>query len=175
MDLPGETQAAAQSIADNGGVYLVPAFVGLSAPYWQPNARAAIVGLTPSSTREHIIRAALESIGYQVRDAIDLMSTAGGVKLQQIYGDGGMVANTFLMQFVADVCGLTVEASEVPELSALGAAQAGLLGMSFFADITALTAIRLPTVRYVPQAAATLVENWYQGWLVARTACLVTI
>lgn len=79
IDTPQETESLAQSVSDNGGVYLVPAFVGLSAPYWQPNARAAIVGLSPSATREHIVRAALESIAYQVRDVIDLMSRVDGV------------------------------------------------------------------------------------------------
>ena len=167
IDTPQETEALAQSVPDNGGVYLVPAFVGLSAPYWQPNARAAIVGLSPSATREHIVRAALESIAYQVRDVIDLMSRAAGVQLQQIHGDGGMVSNAFLMQFVADVCRLTVEAAAIPELSALGAALAGGLGLGIYANIEALNALPLPTIRYTPQADAATVEGWYQGWLAA--------
>jgi glycerol kinase len=167
IDSPKETEALALAVPDNGGVYLVPAFVGLSAPYWQPNARAAIVGLTPAATREHIVRAALESIAYQVRDVIDLMSRAAGIRLQEIHGDGGMVSNHFLMQFVADVCRLVVCASEVPELSALGAAQAGMLGMSLYEDVNALNALVLPTVSYAPAQAESMVEAWYQGWLAA--------
>ena len=152
IDQPAETQALAEAVPDNGGVYFVPAFVGLSAPYWQPNAQAAIVGLTPGATREHVVRAALEAIAYQVRDVIDLMSRSAGIQLEAIHGDGGMVANHFLMQFVADVCGLVVEASEVAELSALGAAQAGMLGMGAYADVDALRDLKLPSTRYTPQA-----------------------
>lgn len=165
IDSPQETQVLALAVPDNGGVYLVPAFVGLSAPHWQPNARAAIVGLTPAATRAHVVRAALESIAYQVRDVIELMSSAAGIRLQEIHGDGGMVGNTFLMQFVADVCRLVVRASEVPELSALGAAQAGMLGMGIYQDVDALEA--LPTVSYAPSDTAQQIEIWYQGWRAA--------
>lgn len=167
IESPQETETLAKAVPDNGGVYLVPAFVGLSAPYWQPNARAAIVGLTPSATREHIVRAALESIAYQVRDIIDVMRQAAGSTFAQIHGDGGMVNNHFLMQFVADICRLTVEASEVPELSALGAAQAGLLGMGVYADVEVLSALSLPSVRYTPSAPEAIIEQWYQGWRAA--------
>jgi glycerol kinase len=164
---PAETEALAYAVPDNGGVYLVPAFVGLSAPYWQPNARAGIVGLTPAATREHVVRAALESIGYQVRDVIDLMSRSAGIELQVIHGDGGMVSNRFVMQFVADVCRLTVQASSVPELSALGAVQAGLLGMGIYPDLDALSAISLSSVCYSPAEDPQKIESWYQGWLAA--------
>ena len=167
IDSPKDTEALAQSVPDNGGVYLVPAFVGLSAPYWQPNARAAIVGLTPSSTREHVVRAALESIGYQIRDIIELMSRTAGITLQSIHGDGGMVSNQFLMQFVADVCHLTVRAAQVPELSALGAAQAGMLGVGLYPNLEALATSGLPPVDYAPQGNQALVEEWYRGWLAA--------
>jgi glycerol kinase len=167
IDDPAETQALAQAVPDNGGVYFIPAFVGLSAPYWTPKARAAVIGLTPTATREHVVRAALEAIGYQVRDVIELMSRAAGINLEQIHGDGGMVGNRFLMQFVADVCRLVVQASEVAELSALGAAQAGMIGMGIYADIGALDALKPPTIRYVPQAESSTVEAWYRGWLAA--------
>lgn len=113
------------------------------------------------------MRAALESIAYQVRDVIDVMSRASGLPLTHIYGDGGMVGNRFLMQFVADVCRLTVEASEVPALSALGAAQAGMLGMGIYKDLEALHALPLPMVRCTPSELAAPFENWYQSWLVA--------
>lgn len=164
---PKETQAIAEHVPDNGGVYLVPAFVGLSAPYWQPNAKAAIIGLTPSASLEHVVRAALESIGYQIRDIIDMMSDAGGIKLQTIHGDGGMVSNGFVMQFVADVCGLTVQASEVAELSALGAVQAGLLGLNIIKNVDGLSAISLSTVDYTPQTDAQTMQALYDGWRAA--------
>lgn len=162
-----ESEALAQAVPDNGGVYLIPAFVGLSAPYWKPNAQAAIVGLTPAATREHVVRAALESIAYQVRDVTDLMSQAAAIELETIHGDGGMVNNHFLMQFVADVCRLVVQASAVAELSALGAAQAGMLGMGLYADVAALGELQLPTNDYTPQADPAVVEAWYRGWLAA--------
>lgn len=164
---PKETEALAQAVPDNGGVYLVPAFVGLSAPYWQPNARAAIVGLTPAATREHVVRAALESIAYQVYDVIDLISRASHIDLREIHGDGGMISNAFLMQFVADVCGLEVLAASVAELSAWGAAQAGMLGMGKIASITALESVVLPVQRYTPNLPREIVEVWIEGWRAA--------
>ncbi|MBK8024985.1 MAG: glycerol kinase GlpK [Chloroflexi bacterium] len=167
IESPRETEALARSVPDNGGVYLVPAFVGLSAPYWQPNARAAIVGLSPASTREHVVRAALESIAYQIRDIIELMGRAAGLRLQKIHGDGGGVANLFLMQLVADVCRLEVEASEVSNLSAWGAALTGLLGRGVYDGLGALNALPLPATHYVPQAPEAIIEAWYQGWLAA--------
>lgn len=87
--------------------------------------------------------------------------------MQRIHGDGGMVNNAFLMQFVADICGVEVDASTVPELSALGAARAGELGLGVYANIEALSALPLPCIHYAPQANETLVEDWYQGWLAA--------
>lgn len=165
IDDPKETEGLARSVPDNGGVYLVPAFVGLSAPYWQPNARAAIVGLTPAATREHIVRAALEAIAYQVYDVIELISRTAKIDLREIHGDGGMISNAFLMQFVADVCGLDVLASSVAELSAWGAAQAGMLGMGAVPSIEALEA--LPVQRYTPMKPRETVEGWIEGWRAA--------
>ncbi|MFN8090853.1 MAG: FGGY-family carbohydrate kinase [Vicinamibacteria bacterium] len=125
---PEESEQLATSVADNGGVYLVPAFVGLGAPHWRQDARAAILGLTPHSTRAHVARAALEAIAYQIRDVLDAMAVAAGRPLVELSADGGMVTNAFLMQFIADVARVGVRASAVPELSALGAALAGMLG-----------------------------------------------
>lgn len=167
IDNPKDTEALARSVSDNGGVYLIPAFVGLSAPYWQPNARAAIVGLTPGSSREHIVRAALESIAYQVRDVIDLISRSAQIDLHAIHADGGMINNAFLMQFVADVCQLDVLASSVAELSAWGAAQAGMLGTGVIANVEALADGALSPTRYTPIASREQAEHWIEGW---RTA-----
>src|SRR5207253_857036 len=109
-------------------VYLVPAFAGLGAPYWVPGARAAVVGLSAHSGREHVVRAALEAIAYQVRDVLEMMRAQAGVPLRVIHADGGATANRFLMQFTADTAGLEVSVAEVPDCSALGAAMAGALG-----------------------------------------------
>jgi glycerol kinase len=161
---PRETEALAESVPDNGGVYLIPAFVGLSAPYWAPNAKAAIVGLTPAANRRHVVRAALESIAYQVKDVLDLMRAEAGTPMQQIHGDGGMVNNRFLMQFVADVTGLTVRASTLPELSALGAAFSGMLGAKVVASLNDLDALPHGSVNYVPTADPSRHEAYYAGW-----------
>jgi glycerol kinase len=125
-----ETEALANSVADNGGVYLVPAFVGLSAPYWRPEARAGILGLTPTATRAHVVRAALESIAYVVNDALQFMSSEAGIELGYHSCRWRSGAQPFLMQFVADISGLKVRAAKLPELSALGAVLSGALGLA---------------------------------------------
>ena len=118
---PAETETLARSVSDSDGVYFIPAFVGLSAPYWRADARAAILGMTPSTTRAHIVRAALESIGYIVTDVLKAMGEDAGVSLSIVHADGGATRNAFLMQFVADLTQLKVRAAQTPELSALGA------------------------------------------------------
>jgi glycerol kinase len=158
---PEETEPLAVAVPDNGGVYLVPAFVGLSAPYWEPNAKAAIIGLTPTATKSHIVRAALESIAYQVKDVLDLMTNDAGITLQQIQGDGGMVRNQFLMQFVADMIGYPVHASHVVELSALGAVMFGMLGMGFLDNFEVLSH---HFTDYKPLIPAKKRQENYEGW-----------
>ena len=109
---PAESEQLAASVPDTGGVYLVPAFAGLSAPYWAPQARGAIVGLSRGSSKAHLVRAALESIAYQVRDILDLVAADAGQPLKVVNADGGMVANRLLMQMVADVTGVPIGASQ---------------------------------------------------------------
>lgn len=167
IETPQETERLATAVADNGGVYLVPAFVGLSAPYWQPNAKGAIVGLTPASTKNHIVRAALESIAYQVKDVLDLMAADASVTLQHIHGDGGMVNNHFLMQFVADMTQFTVRASSLPELSALGAVMSGMLGMQFCDSLHDLENLPHQFEAYHPAMDKAQVEAHYAGWKAA--------
>jgi glycerol kinase len=167
IDDPRESEALAQAVADNGDVYLVPAFVGLSAPYWQPSAKAAIVGLTPAATREHVVRAALEAIAYQVRDVLTLMSAEAGVSMQHIHADGGMVNNRFLMQFCADLTRIVVRASSLPELSALGAVLSGALGMGVYHSLDDLNALAHESVDYQAQANPTVMESYYAGWQAA--------
>lgn len=161
---PEESEALALSVDDSGGVYLVPAFVGLSAPYWRPEARAAILGLTPYSTRAHVARAALESIAYIVKDVLDLMSRDGGVALKQVRADGGAVRNRFLMQFVADVTRLQVRASSLPELSALGAVFAGMLGMRLVHSLPELAKLPLESQDYDPVMSAGRAAELCAGW-----------
>jgi glycerol kinase len=159
-----KTADLASAVADNGGVYLVPAFVGLSAPYWAPNARAAIIGLTSYSDQRHVVRAALESIAYQVRDVLQLMMAEAGIPLQFVHGDGGIVNNKFLMQFVADITRLKVRASTLPELSALGAVLSGMLGMGLYSSLEALEALPHDHVEYQPTMDLHTVETNYEGW-----------
>ncbi len=162
-----ETQALATSVPDNGGVYVVPAFVGLSAPYWRADVQGAVVGLTPGSTRAHVVRAALESIAYQVRDVLGLMARDAGVPLQRVQADGGAVSNTFLMQFVADMVGLEVRAAALPELSALGAVFSGMLGTGEATSLDALEALAADFDDYQPQMDPDVASRYYAGWQTA--------
>jgi glycerol kinase len=160
-----ETEAAAMAVADNGGVYLVPAFAGLSAPYWLPGARAAIVGMSAHSHRNHIIRAALESIAYQVRDVLDMMkSSAVGIDLCRIHADGGATRNRFLMQFLADMTGLDVIASATPDCSPLGAAMAGMLGMGLIRSFDDLSSAGQRHESYKPKMPRQQAEQYHEGW-----------
>lgn len=167
IDSAAETEALATSIPDNGGVYLVPAFVGLSAPYWRADAKGAIVGLTPGATREHIVRAALEAIAYQVRDVLGLMASEAGMPLRTVHGDGGAVSNRFLMQFTADITQQALRASSVPELSALGAVLAGGLGMGVYSGLGAIERLPLGFVDYTPAMPPQQADALYAGWQAA--------
>ena len=158
------TEALAAQVSDNGGVYLVPAFVGMGAPYWKQDTRAAIVGLSQQAGRCHVVRAALEAIGYQVRDVLDAVAAQAGVKLSQVRADGGMTANRLLMQFVADMTGLTVSASDVAELSALGAVLAGALGAGVYKSLDQLELLDLGSVDYRPRMDEPTRQRNYEGW-----------
>lgn len=127
-----EVEELASTVPDNGGVYLVPAFVGLGAPHWDGYARGAIVGLTRGSTTAHIARAALEGIAYQVADVLQAMQADSGVKLNQLRVDGGAVANNLLMQFQADILGIPVVRPKNAETTAMGAAYLAGLATGFY-------------------------------------------
>jgi glycerol kinase len=167
IESAAETETLAQSVEDNGGVYLVPAFVGLSAPYWQPDARAAILGMTSYTTRAHVVRAALESIAYQVKDVLELMVAEAEVPLQYIHGDGGAARNRFLMQFVADMIRYPVRIPEFTELSALGAVYSGFLGTRQVDSLEELNALPRQYHQFVPQIADERVQELYDGWKAA--------
>jgi glycerol kinase len=162
-----EVEALATSIPDNGGVYLVPAFAGLSAPYWSPDARAAIVGMTAHTSKAHIVRAALESIAYQIRDVLEMMRTDAKLELQNLHADGGPTQNKFLMQFTADMTGAELKVSEVAESSAWGAAMSGLLGLGLCQSLDDLAALPHETKEFEPQMDAARATRLHQGWRAA--------
>lgn len=129
-----DTENMALQTQDNGGVYFVPAFSGLAAPYWDQYARGTIVGITGGTTREQIVRATLESIAYQVNDNLKVMRSDSGLPIEQLRVDGGMVCNQFLMQFQADILGIPIEVPAVFDTTAVGAARMAALGLGDFPD-----------------------------------------
>jgi glycerol kinase len=164
-----EVEKLALSVKDNGGVYLVPAFAGLSAPYWSPEARAAIIGMTAHTNKAHVVRAAQEAISYQIRDVLDMMRTDAKVKLQSLHADGGPTRNQFLMQFTADLTRTEIQVAEVAESSAWGAAMNGLLGLGLglgksFADLEKLPR---PQKAFHPRMQAAEAQRLHAGWLAA--------
>lgn len=159
-----ETEALALAAGEDHGVYLVPAFSGLAAPHWREAARGALVGLSAHSDRRHIVRAALESIAYQLRDVLEMMQEEGGVKLKSLRGDGGATANRFLMQFTADMTGVELHAVRSPYHSPLGAMLMGALGLGIFQSTEALTELPLEEVVYRPAMSSDRVQRHYAGW-----------
>lgn len=164
IENPNETETLARSVSGSDGVYFIPAFVGLSAPYWRADARAAILGMSPSTTRAHIVRAALESIGYIVTDVLKAMGEDAGIKLSTIHADGGAVRNAFLMQFVADLNQLKVRAAQTPELSALGAVFNGCLGMQVHNSLEDLEKLPFGFTKYSASMETGQAEELFAGW-----------
>ena len=160
----GEVEQLAMSVKDNGGVYLVPAFAGLSAPYWSPEARAAIVGMTSHTNKAHVVRAAQEAIAYQIRDVLDMMRGDAKVKLKTLHADGGPTRNKFLMQFTADLTRTEIKVAEVAESSAWGAAMNGLLGLGIYKSLTELAALPQAQNLFRPRMKEAEVKRLHQGW-----------
>jgi len=160
-----DSEAAARSVDDTGGVYLVPAFVGLGAPYWDERARGTLVGLTRGTTRAHLVRATLEAIAYQSRDVVDCFKADAGLALDALRVDGGACRNDFLMQFQADVLGVPVRRPPVLEVTALGAAALAGLAVGFWRDRSELAAATGEgAVRFEPRMPADRREELYAGW-----------
>ncbi|ABL98552.1 glycerol kinase GlpK [Shewanella amazonensis] len=159
-----DTEYFASKVDDTNGVYLVPAFVGLGAPYWDPDARGTLVGLTRGANRNHIIRAALESIAYQSRDLLDAMSKDSGVALKQLKVDGGAVANDFLMQFQADISGVEVLRPAQTETTAMGAAFLGGLAVGFWSNVDEIRHKSGIDRRFVPLMDDKERATLYLGW-----------
>jgi glycerol kinase len=158
-----ETQTLAESVSDTGGVYFVPAFVGLGTPYWDPYARGTLVGLTRGTTRAHIARAALEAIAFQTRDVLDTMVGDAGVPIRTLRVDGGAVANDFLCQFQADILGLEVLRPSVTETTGLGAAYLAGVGAGLWKTEDLADRWKLGR-RFTPATAPAAREAAYDGW-----------
>ncbi|MBK8029812.1 MAG: glycerol kinase GlpK [Chloroflexi bacterium] len=159
-----ESEALARSIPDTGGVYLVPAFVGLGAPYWDGFARGNISGLTRGSGKAHIVRAALESVAYQTRDVCDAMGADAGIPLTTLRVDGGMVKNDFVMQFQADILGVPVQRPQVTETTALGAAYLAGLAVGFWGSAEEIGRQWAVERTFEPTMSADQRESLYTGW-----------
>lgn len=164
-----EIEALAAQVQDNGGVYFVPAFSGLYAPYWKHNARGVIAGLTRYSNRSHIARATLEAAAFQTREVVDAMEKDSGVRLSVLRTDGGMVENELLMQFQADILGRSVVRPAVKETTALGAAYAAGLATGFYPSLEELRAQWSVERKWEPQMEAVQREKTYGFWKKAVT------
>lgn len=167
-----ETESIAKSIADTGGVYLVPAFTGLGAPYWDPLARGALIGLTRDSGIQHIVRAALEAVCYQTKDLMLAMQQDYSSDLAILRVDGGMVANDWLLQFLADMLDLEVQRPQCIETSALGAAMLAALGVGIYHSLEDIAKHWQLDQCFKPSMSSAKREQLYQGWLTAvRKVC----
>jgi len=164
-----EVEALAKSVEDNGGIYFVPAFSGLFAPYWKSDARGAIVGMTRYVNRGHIARAALEATAYQTREVLDAMEADSGVKLTALKVDGGMVFNEMLMQFQSDILDVPVIRPKVAETTALGAAYAAGLAIGFWKDYDELRLNWGKEKEWQPKMDANTRKKLYSGWKKAVT------
>jgi glycerol kinase len=164
-----EVESLAKTVEDSGGIYFVPAFSGLYAPYWKSDARGVIVGLTRYVTKGHVARAALEATAYQTREVLDAMESDSGVKLTALKVDGGMVFNELLMQFQADVLDVPVIRPKVAETTALGAAYAAGLAVGFWKDYEELRANWGRDKEWIPAMDAEQRKKLYSGWKKAVT------
>ncbi|PSW04893.1 glycerol kinase GlpK [Photobacterium lipolyticum] len=159
-----DSEYFAEKVGSSNGVYVVPAFTGLGAPYWDPYARGAIVGLTRGVNANHIIRATLESVAYQTRDVLDAMQADSGIKLAALRVDGGAVANNFLMQFQSDVLNTEVDRPVVTEVTALGAAYLAGLAVGFWDSIDELQDKAQLDRKFMPSADDQKRNRRYRGW-----------
>lgn len=159
-----DSEYFAKKVKDTGGVYVVPAFVGLGAPYWDMKARGAIMGLTRGTTKAHVIRATLESLAYQTKDVLSAMEADSGIRLQALKVDGGAVSNNLLMQFQSDVLGVPVDRPEVIETTALGAAYLAGLAVGVWKSKEDLVQNWKLNARFSPQMESAAREKLYKGW-----------
>jgi len=165
----------AASVEDNNGVYLVPAFVGLSAPYWESEAKAIITGITRGTKKAHIVRAAEESIGYQITDILILMSEESGINLKELRADGGPTRDSFLMQFQADILGVPVVINEIEELSAVGSAYMAGLAVGIWKSKDEILSLRKQCQEYKPKMDQETRDRLYSGWKEAVRRAIIRV
>ena len=158
-----DTEGMATSVPDNNGVYLIPAFSGLGAPHWDMNRKASVTGLTFNTGKNHIVRAALESIPYQVKDVIESMEADTGIPLQQLMIDGGISANGFIVQFLADLLDKPVTNIGIADVSALGAAYLAGLQQKIFTGLDHLSQLNM-NKKIVQPSGNDKVKAWHEGW-----------
>ena len=159
-----ETEAMATAVPDSAGVYLVPAFVGLGAPYWDPFARGSIQGLTRAVTANHIVRAALESMAYQTADVLEAMRRDAATLIGNIRVDGGASANDFLLQFQSDILGIPLSRPLCVETTAWGAASLAALAVGYYGDLSELRQVRRTDRCFVPEMSEEEREKRLAGW-----------
>lgn len=159
-----EIEALAQTVPDNGGLFLVPAFAGLGAPHWDPYARGTMLGITRGTTKAHLARAALESIAYQTMDVLKAMETDSGIRIQELRVDGGATANNLLMQFQADILGVPVVRPVVTETTALGAACLAGLTTGYWESPEKIQQQWQQDRRFTPQMESAKAEELTRGW-----------
>jgi glycerol kinase len=163
----GDTEALARSVAGTNGVYLVPAFTGLGAPYWDPTARGAILGLTRDTGIAEIVRSALEAVCYQTRDLMSAMAGDAGSATSKLRVDGGMVRNDWVMQFLADILNVPVERPVVTETTAAGAAACAAMGVGLFANTAEVAGNWQSDRVFRPMMKDELRNQLYSGWRAA--------
>jgi glycerol kinase len=164
LENAAESETMASAVEDSGGVYLVPAFVGLGAPHWDMYARGAVMGLTRGTTREHLVRAALESIAFQTRDVLEVMEAESGIAFPELRADGGAARNNLLMQIQADVLGRPVLRPAVTETTALGAAYLAGLGVGLWKDVGQVGRYWRLDRRFEPAMGEERCQELYNGW-----------
>jgi len=159
-----QSEKYALSVEDTGGVYLVPAFTGMSAPYWDQFARGTIIGITRGTDRAHIVRAACESMAYQIRDVVECMKLDSGIDISEIKVDGGACKNNFIMQFQSDLLRIPVLRPKVVETTARGAAFLAGLSTGFWKDTNELLDTFELDRKFSPQMEAQQADTYYSGW-----------
>ncbi len=165
FDEPHETEKMAQSVSDNAGVYLIPAFSGLGAPHWQMNRKASIEGMTFGTTKNHMVRAALESIPYQIKDVIEAMKQDIKSALKEIAVNGGMINNQFLIHFLADLLSIRLKTRQNADVSALGAAYLAGLNEGVFTSIDQLAELNGAQTKVIlPDINNQRIQHYYEGW-----------
>ncbi|MCK9159599.1 MAG: glycerol kinase GlpK [Bacteroidaceae bacterium] len=164
---PKDIEAQAASVTDNGGVYFVPAFAGLGAPWWNDSAKAMIYGMTLGTTKAHLLRASLEAIAYQVKDLVDLMTGQAGIALKELRVDGGPTRNKFLMQFQADMVNAIINCANIEEASALGAMIMNGFARGLWNSFDEAGALRKENYCVLPQMKDEQRNQLYQGWIKA--------